>query len=269
MDPQKLAIIILKKKPFWHRIQRSPTNNGCWYLKDAKVTPRGYVYLGNTTAHRVIYITVYGSIKHGLDVKHVCRNKQCINPSHLIAAKKGPPTGLPSPNKGKGISPEIRFWRFVDKLSSPNGCWLWLGHLDKRGYGSFTPSRIPIRAHRFAYELVYGSIPKGILVCHNCPNGDNPSCVNPAHLFLGTQKDNIQDALSKGVKIGWHKTGIVPIINHARGEDCGTSKLSESDVRIIRSLATSMTQKKLAQRFGVRPSAICKVIRRKTWTHVP
>ena len=93
-----------------------------------------------------------------------------------------------------------RFWEKVNRRG-PGDCWEWLGGRSPAGYGRFTVgshtdnSRRRVIASRLSYELSFGAIPDGYLVCHTC---DNPPCVNPAHLFLGDHKDNMQDALAKG-----------------------------------------------------------------------
>ncbi len=89
-----------------------------------------------------------------------------------------------------------RFWAMVNK--TPDGCWLWRAALSY-GYGHFTIRRgHAIQAHRFAWELANGQIPDGVVVCHNCPGGDNPRCVRPSHMFLGSHTDNARDLMKKG-----------------------------------------------------------------------
>jgi len=98
-----------------------------------------------------------------------------------------------------------RFWSHVDKTSSPNGCWIWVGSKNEHGYGHFllleninghTKKRIA-KAHRIAWELCRGPIPEGLEICHNCPGGDNPSCVNPDHLWVGAHDQNMADLTAK------------------------------------------------------------------------
>jgi hypothetical protein len=95
------------------------------------------------------------------------------------------------------VSLVTRFWLKVDRRGD-NECWLWTASTTGNGYGQFSPTCHPPKtgyAHRFSYELHYGPIPAGMLVCHTC---DNPRCVNPKHLFLGTHQDNATDMKQKG-----------------------------------------------------------------------
>ena len=128
-------------------------------------------------------------------------------------------------------------------------CWLWLGR-KKRGYGVLT---LRLKAHRYSYEVAHGRIPDGLGVLHSC---DNPACVNPAHLRLGTQRDNLADSIARG--------------RLPRGEDRGNAKLSTQKVQAIREAYRSGTAPNdLAQLYGVSRRLIDMVVRRELWTHVP
>lgn len=94
---------------------------------------------------------------------------------------------------------ETRFWQFVD-VKGENDCWLWQGSHNGKGYGELSQYALnktlkPMRAHRLSWEIHNGKIPDGMCICHHC---DNPRCVNPNHLFMGTHKDNMHDASVKG-----------------------------------------------------------------------
>ena len=142
-----------------------------------------------------------------------------------------------------------RFWDKVNK--SESGCWLWTSC--GRGYGgqgSFKFEGKTFGAHRFAWELVKGPIPHGMCVLHKC---DVPKCVNPDHLFIGTQVENIQDRDKKE--------------RQARGEKVTVSKLTAEQVLAIR--ADRRSDKAIADDYGVFFTAISKIKRRITWKHIP
>lgn len=142
-----------------------------------------------------------------------------------------------------GTLEERFFSRFI-KLD--NGCWQWRAHTDKDGYGVLPGDRKNTRAHRLSYELHNGPIPDELIVCHHC---DNPGCVNPDHLFIGTKKDNAQDALKKR--------------RHYVGEKNGRSKLTEENVKEI--LHSSLNGQQLANKFDVTRHTVNNVRRGKTW----
>jgi len=149
---------------------------------------------------------------------------------------------------------EERFWAKVDK-KGPDDCWEWTGALggDRYGhrYGQIGISGKIVRAHRVSWELANGPIPKGICVLHHC---DNPSCVNPSHLFLGTKLDNAQDAIKKGRYV------------NLRGEDNGAAELTEQDVHEIRQmLGRGIPQRVIAKKYGVSKSTVTRIGAGKTW----
>ena len=150
-----------------------------------------------------------------------------------------------------------RFWEKVD-VRGKDECWEWTGAKGSCGYGQLKVSGRMQTASRLAWELEHGPIPEGICVCHIC---DNPACVNPAHLFLGTHRDNVYDMIEKGRgNVLLHPVGI----HHPN------SKLSEDDVREIRRLYATgkFLQKQLGKRFGVARTQIGNIVRRECWAHL-
>lgn len=152
--------------------------------------------------------------------------------------------------------------RFWPKVARGDGCWEWTGH-KLEGYGRITEggdNGKDLAAHRVSWEIHCGPIPDGLCVCHHC---DNPSCVRPDHLFLGTPQDNARDMASKG---------RAPLQRHPhlyRGTAKGGCKLTEDAVREIRKLGeTDMTQRAIARQFGVAPPVICTILKRTAWAHV-
>ena len=146
---------------------------------------------------------------------------------------------------------EERFWA---KVLKTDACWLWTGKRAHDGYGYFRikyPQHdvTTAAAHRVAWTLTVGPIPPGFFVCHHC---DVRYCVNPAHLFLGTHKDNMRDATVKGR------------VN--RGEKNGQSKLTNDQVQQIRTLEGTHTE--IATKFGVTPETISFIRNYKGWKHV-
>lgn len=148
-----------------------------------------------------------------------------------------------------------RFWRKVRK-GGPAECWEWTAsRVASGGYGQFNLDGKPVRAHRLSWELANGPVPAGLQVCHTC---DNPPCVNPRHLFLGTIKENAHDRDRKGrARPGW-----VP------GSKNGCAKLTEAQVVDIRARAFNETYQSLATEFGVSRTLISMIVSRKQWTHI-
>lgn len=187
----------------------------------------------------------------------------------------------------KPIPPEIRFWAKVSKGPGKDDCWLWTAWTFKDGYGGFDVDGRTIIAHRYAYILAYGTIPPDLSVCHNCPNGDNPGCVRPSHLWLGTTGANNRDAMAKGrlssgdrhyarlrperlARGDAHYSRRQPA-RLARGEENGLAKLTEAEaIEVLRawSLIPRPLQTELAKRYGVGKTTINKLVRGITWKHL-
>ncbi len=146
-----------------------------------------------------------------------------------------------------------RFWSKVEKSE---GCWLWVGHRNKAGYGKLRngSQHKYLLAHRASWLLAHGELPDELLVCHKC---DNPPCVRPDHLFLGTDADNQRDMMRKGRK-------VVP---PQYGERNPRAKLTaEQVIEIRRRYAEGETQTKLGMEYGVSQAAIGYIVRGEHWT---
>ncbi len=147
--------------------------------------------------------------------------------------------------------------RFLAMVLKTETCWLWIGSKNTQGYGGFHPGRGEKwhRAHRYSWKLHRGPIPEKMCVLHTC---DNPSCVNPDHLWLGTYLDNSNDKLAKG--------------RQTRGEDNGPTKLtSEQVIRIRRDYVCGSRvtgAKPFARLYGVDNKTIRQIIKGSTWKHL-
>ena len=145
-------------------------------------------------------------------------------------------------------------WRFLEKIAftSETSCWLWAGARHPQGYGLIKrKDGTQLRAHRVAYELAYGTIPVDAFVCHHC---DNPQCVRPSHLFLGTHNDNMADMVSKGRSA------------HLHGYRNGSARLQPAEIVAIRQ--SDGCYRDIAVRFGISASAVGLVKRRERWAHL-
>jgi hypothetical protein len=138
------------------------------------------------------------------------------------------------------------FDRFIEKFRLGDGCWEWSGSRNREGYGvAFVDGSTP--AHRLSWETFVGLIPDGMVVCHKC---DNPPCVNPDHLFLGTRADNNADRDRKKRHVA------------LRGERNGWARLTSGDVAVIRGSGTAVD---LSRRFGVSVRHIYNIKSGKVW----
>ena len=184
-----------------------------------------------------------------------------------------------------------RFWAKVQKS---DGCWLWTAYRNEKGYGRFDDGTITHQAHRLAWALTNGPVADGLLVCHKC---DNPPCCNPDHLFVGTQKDNMQDAKQKGRRADgdrmWSRLHPERLARGARngrytkperkargerngrntkpektnrGEKVNTAKLTWELVRELRAAAAEGARTaELSSRFGVSMGNVRRIVTGKYW----
>jgi hypothetical protein len=147
----------------------------------------------------------------------------------------------------------------VDVSAGPSGCWPWTRGRDKDGYGKLAygsmHNRKHVRAHRVVWELFYGEIIPGHWVLHRC---DNPPCVNPMHLWLGTPSQNTRDCLSKNRR------------RSARGESNGQAKLTAEQVLKIRErYAAGERRQHIADELGVSWGLVNLIVTRRRWKHIP
>jgi len=175
----------------------------------------------------------------------------------------------------RAMTREQRFWFKVEKTDDGDGCWLWTGFRNRGGYGLIGiceggKTVASISASRQAWIFTHGPIPDGLQVCHHC---DNPPCVRPDHLFLGTGKQNIQDAVSKGRMLGRTRTqplgpkipsgGMRGVLHHC-------ARFTVDDIRTMRqrydSGEASMCQ--LAREYGANVGHMSRILRRLYWKSV-
>jgi len=224
-----------RDKLFWDKVSVGDDGE-CWpWLACFQSTGVGTFWDGErmVSAHRYAWISEMGPIPDGVDVLRSCGNLACCNPGHMRLGA----SGLTE-----------RFWSFV-VVAGEDECWEWGGYT-AGGHGRIDG----IRAHRYSYELANGPIPDGSLVCHSC---DNPLCVNPRHLWLGSHTDNMDDMMTKG--------------RSAFGERSGTAVLSEADVYEMKRaylIVGGVTQQELADRYGISRPQVSHIMTGKQWAHV-
>ena len=234
---------------FWSKVRRGGPDE-CWEWLAAhhptNKAPRFQMPEGNVAARRIAYTLTYGEIPAGIRIMRTCQNLLCVNPKHMHA-------GLTYPFK---LSPDRvakRFWAKAD-CSDPDSCWEWQRAKGPCGYGEFKIAGKSATASRVAYELAHGPIPKGMCVCHTC---DNPACVNPGHLYLGSPAINARDRAVHGRQ------------QHLKGTLNPHAKLTEAQIPEIRAArASGESTVSLARKYGVCQSVISAVVCRKTWTHI-
>ena len=269
---------------FWRKVRRKH-HNQCWPWI-AKSLTHGYgswrVRGTLFRAPRVAYVLGTGGLLGGLHACHTCDNRRCCNPNHIEAktrnenmadmAAKGrhwkqgfvyvePAAPVVADEELLASTMSCRDVNFRERFErgAPDACWEWQGVLNHNGYGILGVKckaigfRRDYLAHRLSYELHTGEGPDELHVLHSC---DNPPCVNPAHLRLGTHQDNMRDM--------WERSSL-----DFKGTRNGRARLKPSDVRRIRgAVSAGESRKALAEHHGVHVQTIHDIVSRKSWSHI-
>jgi hypothetical protein len=138
---------------------------------------------------------------------------------------------------------------FMSKIEKTDTCWIWMGSKDKNGYGQFMVNYKNVRAHRYAYSQLKGTIPDGLILRHSC---DTPACVNPEHLMVGTHKENARDRVNRGRN------------RDQRGGKNNKAKLTEDKVLAIRD--DDRIQLEIARDYGVSQQTVSDIKRKRIWS---
>lgn len=164
-------------------------------------------------------------------------------------------------SKALPIFTETQIKRFWDKVHKTEDCWLWLCDKNQLGYGRFAIKNSKYAAHRVSYQLAKGLIPEGFFVLHRC---DTPDCVNPSHLYVGNQKDNMRDMMDRE-RQWWQKNPSLI----KRGEQVASAVLTEKQVKEIRIRNDNgESGNSLAREYGIGKSTVKHILNRRSWKHI-
>ena len=210
-------------------------------------TPTMQINKRSKSVRRVLWELDHGSTPEHYVVSDTCGNRQCMNPSHL---------------RLRSFVLEERIWELCDQSGGPNACWPWkLRRSARSGYGCFfVKGKGKQVAHRWAWQVTNGPIPDGMFVCHHC---DNPTCINPKHLFLGTPMENVHDMIRKG------RQSCGPV-HSAKMRGARKSVLTPEVVAaIIEKRRRGYTQRSIAEALGIAPTSVHNALARYGATDSP
>lgn len=262
-----------KTLPLKHKIRfmsyivQHENENACWIWIGSR-NKFGYGLFGYdrvyTVAYRLSYELFVGRIPDGMAVRHMCNNPPCVNPKHLKLGTNAENMR----DKTKPISKEIividpqsiniseydmqviKFWGHV-LIANDDECWKWVGTINKCGYGHIYFNGVLEKAHRVSWKLTRGEIENNLFVCHSC---DNPFCVNPNHLFLGSQKDNMRDMAKKGRGARQRSGAKHPAAKYTQ-EDYDT---------VYRLRDTGMSYGKISKQVGMSDSHVAHILKNRS-----
>lgn len=223
---------------FWPKVDKRGPDE-CWPWIGYQRRGNGFFHMASRqlwSSRRLAWILSTGGDPGRSPVRHKCGNGLCCNPDHLSLA---------------GVPLKERFEAFVDRSGGSDACHLWQGYTGGRGYGHISVKNKAKAVHRLAFRFEYGRIPAGYHVLHKC---DVRACVNPGHLFLGSNDDNVKDMIKKG--------------RQARGERSGQAKLTEAEVKDILSLRGRLSMQEIGEMFGVSRHTVGRIHCGKRWRHI-
>ncbi|HBD95461.1 MAG TPA: hypothetical protein DC057_14930 [Spirochaetia bacterium] len=243
-------------KRLWEKIDIK-SDDDCWIWNACK-NPSGYGLISyrykngrdaSLVASRIIYMLYNGKIPDKGYVYHTCKNSNCCNPNHLYLV-------VPKKINIRYDENEIKKILYDRIFINNNDCWEWQG-TTKNKYGELDYKGKKFKAHRLSYMLKNNNfhISSKIKICHTC---DNPKCINPNHLFAGTQRDNIYDMENKNRSV------------HLKGSQNGNSKVTERQVVEIRNKYSTnkFSQRELGEKYGLSSSMVGEIIRGNFWKHI-